>query len=127
MMIRDVIVGVELAVEQIDLAHRADDAAGLDAVADMERPEQHQHDAGGEIAERALQRQADGDAERAQHGDEAGRGDAEGREHGAEGEDQHDVARAVGEEERDGAVDARRLLAQPDRPRCRAGARPSSR
>ena len=79
MMTRDVIVGVQLAVEEIDLARRADDAAGLDPIADMERPEKHQHDAGGEIAERALQRKADGNAQRAQHGDEACRGDAESR------------------------------------------------
>ena len=101
-----VIVGVELAVEQVDLAHDADDAAGLDAVADMERPEQHQHDAGGEIAERSLQRQADGDAERAEHRDEAGGGDAEGRQHRAEGEDQDEVADRVRQEERDRAIDA---------------------
>ena len=68
----------------------------------MEGPEQDQHDAGGEIAERALQGKTDGDAERAQHGHEARGGDAEGGEHGDESEDQRGVARAVGEEERHG-------------------------
>src|SRR5205823_5402055 len=110
-----VIVGVDLAVEQIDLANHADNAAaGLDPVEDVEGPEQHQHDAGGKVGERALERQANRDTERAQDGDEARRGDPEGRQHGAESQDQHGVARAVGQEQGDGAIDTRGALAQPD-------------
>src|SRR5277367_5267263 len=107
-----VIVAIDLRVEQVDHAGPAGDAAGLDAITDMEWPKQHQHDPGGEIAERALQREADGDAECAQDGDETRGGDAEGRQHGHEGEYQRRIADAVAEEEHHGAVDARRLLAK---------------
>src|SRR5216683_516891 len=107
-----VVVAVDLRVEQVDHARLAGDAASLDAVADVERPEQDQHDPGSKIAERALQGESDGDAECTQDGDEARSGDAEGRQNRHEGEHQRRISHAVAEEEHHGTVDARRLFAE---------------
>ena len=46
------------------------------------------------------------------HRDEAGRRDTEGRQHRAEGEDQSEITRAVGEEERDRPVESLRFRAE---------------
>ena len=54
--------------EQADLVDGAGGAARFDVVADLERPEDDDHHAGGEIAQRILEREADGEAGGAEDG-----------------------------------------------------------
>lgn len=83
-----VVEGVEGCSEQFDFVDSARLAGHVDHVAHVKRPEHEKHDAGGEVAERALERQADGDAGRADDGGEAGGFDAEGTQ--ARQDHQHD-------------------------------------
>ena len=70
-------VGGEQAYLLDGAGHRAD----LDILADTERPQHQQHDAGSDVLQRALQRQADGEADGADGGDDRRRLDAELAEH----------------------------------------------
>ena len=108
-----VVVAVDLREEQVDLTRDAGHAPRFDAVADVERSEHHQHDAGREVAECALERQAYGDAERAEDGNKARRGDAERRQHRDESEHENGVADGVANEECNRSVDTGRFLAEP--------------
>ena len=67
--------GLELADEEadlLDLAGHARDRRHLDEIAEMERPQPQQHQAGGDIRQRALQGEADGEAGGAEHRQERG-------------------------------------------------------
>ena len=68
-----------------DASDLAELAADLHQVALLEGLEQQDHDPGGEVRQRTLQREADGEADRAEHGDERGHLDAEL----ADGDDEH--------------------------------------
>ena len=61
-------------------------------------PQRQQHDAGRDVLQRALQRQSDGQADRADGGDDRRRLDAELAEHHDDDEDQHGIACDLGEE-----------------------------
>ena len=104
-----VVQGLELTGEQLDLLHHAVDARHLHVVADLEGTEDQQHDAGGEVAERALEGQADREAASRDEPGEAGRLDAKDA-HAAERDARQDgVAHEVGEEARQRQVELARL------------------
>lgn len=84
----------ERGVEDADLADAALGAAGVDVVADAEGLEDQDHQPAGEIAERALQREADGEAAGGDDRGDGGHRDAEDRDHA---DDQHDVEHDVDE------------------------------
>ena len=67
-----VVEGIDRRGEQADLGDDPEMAAHLDRVADLERPKHEQHDARGEVGERALEGEADGEARRADDGRERG-------------------------------------------------------
>src|SRR3954468_21049074 len=66
------VVGDEHGAEDLDVDHAAALPGGLDAVADAEVVEQDDHHAGGEVRERSLQREPDGEAGGGDDADERG-------------------------------------------------------
>lgn len=87
-----VVNGDDLGVEHADLLHGAGDVAGGDEVADGKGLGDHQHEAPGDVGQRPLQRQADGEAAGADHRDDGGHGDAEnGQRRDADNDFHHDV------------------------------------
>ena len=105
----DVVRRVELGRQDPDLLHLALRVAGLDDVAHREGTEDEEHDARGEVAQRPLERQPDGEAGRAQHGDEGGGLDAEEVEHRQADEDEQPVVDHPGDERDQHGVQARAL------------------
>src|SRR5581483_3721526 len=75
--IQNVVQGVDRGDEQADFFDRAGDAAGSDKVADLERSQDHDKRAGGEIGQQAAPRHADGHPRGGDDGGEARGLDAE--------------------------------------------------
>ena len=76
-----------------------------------------QHDARRDVAERALQRQADGQAGGAERGEDRGRLDAELLQHRDQGGDDHEIANDAANHQDKSLVDALRALESPARRR----------
>ncbi len=100
----DVVGGGEFGDEQVDGLDRAPVAAGLDVLPDLERAEQQKHDPRRQIAQRSLQREADGEAGGTEDRDQARRLYAELGEHGQDDENQDDVADQARQEMAEGNV-----------------------
>ncbi len=103
----------QLGGEQADLLHRAGVAGDLDVLAHLERAEDQQHHPGGDVGERALQGQADGQAGGAEDGDQARGLDAELVQHGDQHEGQDHVLDQAGEEAAQRVVDPLDLAQRP--------------
>lgn len=100
-----VVGGVDLGVEEVEVVDAAELAGDVDDVADFERAEEHEHDAGGEVAQRALHGQADGEAGGADEGCDGGDVEAEKPQAGDDAHDEDDPADDVAEEAAEGLVD----------------------
>src|SRR5690606_30892378 len=67
-----VVGGEKPRVEHADVDHRPGRAAGFDEVARLERLEGEDHHAGGEVRQRILERETDGEARGAEYRDQRG-------------------------------------------------------
>ena len=91
----DAVIGQDVGAEQADLAHRAHHIRDLDLVIDAEGAQEQQHHAGGHIRQRALQRQADGEAGGAQQRDQRGGLHPELAQHRHHGDGENGIAHAT--------------------------------
>jgi len=94
----DAVEGAQLRGEQPDLDHGAADAVGVDIVAGAERAQQQQHEPGRHVRQRALQREPDGEADGAEHRDDARRLHAELGEHRDHHEGEDGIANEIGDQ-----------------------------
>ena len=85
-----VVRAVDGGAEKADFHHRAFNAAGLDVVTDLERPQRDQERAGGKVRQQSAPGGADGDTHRCNQGGERGGFYAEVAE---DGDDEDDVQR----------------------------------
>ena len=77
--------------EEVERLDTANAAAGFDDVANAVGAKQQDHDAGGDVGERALQRQADRQGRRAEHGDDRSRANSELLQNRDQADHQHQV------------------------------------
>ena len=92
------VAGHDLGPKQGQVPDRARNAADLHFMADPERPEDQQHDARGQVRQRALERQADSQGGGAEHRSKARRLNAEFGQHRQHGDGQHEIAGGAAEE-----------------------------
>ncbi len=97
---------VRIVLKMLHVVDLAADARRLHEVALAERAEQHQHHAGGEIAQRVLQGQADGQAGGADYGEQRGHREAERIEGRHDDRHQQDGIDDVAQEIDQGRIDA---------------------
>ena len=97
---------LNLGHEQIQVLDDAALAGDFDFISQPEGAEQQQHDAGGHVAERALEGQADGQGRGADDGDEAGGLDPDQLKDDEEDQHQDGVTREARQEGRQRRVDA---------------------
>ena len=109
------VIGDQFGVEQADLLHRAGDGADGDPVGHPERPQQQQHHAGRDIGQGALQRQADGQARRAQKRDQRGGLHPELAQHRHQGDRDHAIAGEIDHQRLEGLVDMMRCAGTASR------------
>ncbi len=98
--------GVQFGGEQADLHHRSGGAPSLDVLADPDRSQEQQQGAGGDVGQRALQGETDGETRRAQHRDDAGGLHAEPGQDSDQHQHDDGVAYEAGDEGPQRGVDA---------------------
>ena len=120
------VVGAHVGGEQADLVDGARQALGVDVVAGPEGAQEQQHDAGGDVLQRALERQADRQAAGGEQRDDAGGLDPELGQDRDQHEHQDAISHDAADHRLERIVDPRHPVQHPQHAALRpAGHRPA--